>query len=276
MRSWRIWIMAPSFAATVAVAPLAQAEIIASHSISVDFSQTELNPEELTVEGWVVCRYRSGILFPETKNCGSRTVEVGFDRNGALTWQSIEAFDHWRAHSVDNYEIGVSVVYRKQRLFSIGARGKNGIRELLSLKDPIRILKIKGGPVSLLIDGQDFFSSSWLQNDGAMLFGSATVNKGARPYRAFILASGILYTELGADNRNYTAPERQLRNRKGIVLRDFFHAYIEDDEARSMRIFFRYENAPGASAIKFSGGFEIPLTAEGLSKLEPIELKPAK
>lgn len=221
----------------------------------------------------VFCKYKSGIMFPENKSCGSKTTELKVEADGILKIPSIEKFSGLHAKKKSNYDVSVSLYEGKNWLTVISAYGEK-IDNFKFDGQTLQIYRVKSAEIDVVKDGASIFGSELtndLNSSMAMYLSTRRDNDYSKPLITSSLISSSLWSK---ENRNLYAGKVALKDVKEIKLENLVYASFKAPGTEKVVLDLIFSKLENYTYKKLhSAKLELDLSPTMLEDLKSIELK---
>lgn len=252
---------------------LMASELIPATSFKVNSADGQTDLKNVTAKVSVFCKYKSGILLPENKSCGNKTLDLTLTEDGMIKIPSLEKFSGLHAKKKSNYDISISLYEGKNWLAVISAYGEK-IDNFKFDGQTLQIYKINGSNLDVVKDGASIFGSD-LTNDinssMSLYLSTGRENDYSKPLITSSMISSSLWSK---ENRNLYAGKVALKDEKAISLNELVYASFKPVGSEKVTldlIFSKFENYTYKKL--FSTKIELTLRPEMLEELKTIELK---
>lgn len=229
--------------------------------------------KNVTAKVSVFCKYKSGILLPENKSCGNKTIDLTLTDDGVINIPSLEKFSGLHAKKKSNYDVSVSLYEGKNWLTVISAYGDK-IDNFKFDGQTLQIYKIKSANLDVMKDGASIFGSeltSDINSSMSLYLSTGRENDFSKPLITSSMISSSLWSK---ENRNLYAGKIALKDEKSISLNELVYASFKavgSEKVTLDLIFSKFEN--NTYKKLFSAKLELDLKPEMLEELKAIELK---
>jgi len=183
-------ILSSMFMALLPIAANAS-DVTSATSLKLNSPDGLTNVQNLTVKLSSYCKYKSGIFWPESKTCGSKTIDLKVGANGVIDIPAVEKFSGLHASKTDNYEVSLSVYDGKEYLAIISARGKERLKRFKFENRPLSLYRLNAANINVSHDGADFFGSELSKVDRAMLLVSVKDKAEKNDYDDVLVVSSL-------------------------------------------------------------------------------------
>lgn len=248
-------------------------EVIPGTSLKLNSPDGLTNVQNLTVKLSTLCRYKSGIFWPETKHCGSKTVDLKVGANGVVAIPAVEKFSGLHGSKTDNYEVSLSVYEGKEYLAIVTARGKEKLKNFKFENRPLSLYRLNAANINVSHDGADFFGSELSKVDRAMLLVSVKDKAEKHDFDDVLVVSSL--DSLWA-RENFASYEgkKLLKDATQVDLAKLNFAKFNGTANETIIVSAYYSVSNDyAGKSKLNGVAELKLTPSALEEVGTIELK---
>lgn len=253
--------------------PVTATELISSTNLKINSADGLTNLENVEAKLTVFCKYKSGILFPENKSCGSKTIDLNVEQDGTIKIPAIEKFSGIHGLKKSNYDVSVSLYEGKSWLTVISAYGEK-VDNFKFDGQTLQIYKIKPSMIDVVKDGASIFGSELtndLNSSMALYLSTGRENDFSKPLITSSMISSSLWSK---ENRNLYAGKVALKDEKAINLNELIYASFKPVGSETVTldlIFSKYENYTYKKL--YSAKMELKLRPEMLDEVKAIEIK---
>ncbi|MBS1969736.1 MAG: hypothetical protein JSU04_05490 [Bdellovibrionales bacterium] len=127
-------------------------------TIQIRSLSSNIQLENLEATYSALCQYRSGIIFPESKYCGSVNLTVPVSADGTIRLPALEKVSGLHGRKTGNYRVSVSVHPKNQTpqdqeyFFTLSAYNEEAFRALENFRDVIYIGRLEGAALNITAD----------------------------------------------------------------------------------------------------------------------------
>lgn len=247
-------------------------ELFPASTLKINSPDGLTSVKDLSVSINVYCRYKSGIIFPESKTCGSKTQQLKVNEEGVVQIPAAETFSGLHAAKTDNYDVTLSVNEGKNYLAVISARGKDRIKKFAQNKRELNILRFKAGSIAVSHEGQDFFGSELSKNKDAYVLFSIKTNV-EQSFEDVLVVSSLNNFLWSGENKNIYAGKTPLSETKSIEVPATSFAYLGEVEDLKLKVHLNYLINTGILKKLFEAKVEIPATNSAIENIGTLDLK---
>lgn len=222
----------------------------------------------------VGCSYKSGLFWPGSKSCGSRTLPAELTADGRLLVPAIEAFDHPRGRYLDNFRASITVRPRNDSracLFSLSMRGREDLKAYAAGELSYDVLLMSGAEPDLLIEGAPFAGSGYATALDGYLLVSLKDDATDAPGPMIVTP---LSSVRSFDNRDLEHTREPLAGLRALTLPQA--AFVErTGEGRKLTLAVTYSRGEAAAPLRWRARLPVEKSSQGLRKLPSVNLLPA-
>ncbi|MBC7712826.1 MAG: hypothetical protein H7177_05780 [Rhizobacter sp.] len=246
-------------------------ELIPATTLKLNSPDGLTNVQNLSVKLSTLCRYSSGIFWPESKNCGSNTIALKVDADGVVKIPSVEKFGGLHGRSTD-YEVSLSIYDGEEYLAILSARGKDMISKFKFDNKTLSLYRVNAATLNISHDGADFFGSDLSQKDRAMLMISIS-DKVKKDYKDVLVVNSLESLAWAKENFASYSGKELLKDAKQIDLKKMNFAKFNGTANETIVVSAYYTVSNDyTNASKLSGSVEVALKASALEEIGTIEL----
>lgn len=263
-----------SIMATILPFAVSAGELIPGTTLKLISGDGQTDLQGLTVQINSYCKYSSGIFWPESKTCGSKTTELKVAADGTVKIPAIEKFSGLKGSKTDNYEVSLSIYEGKEYLVILHARGKEALKTFNFTNRPLSLYRLNAAEINVSHAGADFFGSPASQVDRAHLFITIDNKKDNNK-----LGEVLVTTNSGSasiwfkENFNARSDKDLLKDQTSIKLKKLNYAMFNATENEKLTVSVHYGVSNNYSKdVPMSGTVEVALKPSALEDIGTIEL----
>lgn len=263
-----------SVMATILPFAVSASELIPATTLKLISGDGQTDLQALTVKVSTLCKYSSGIFWPESKICGSKTTELKVDADGSVKIPAIEKFSGLKGSKTDNYEVSLSIYEGQEYLAILSARGKDALKTFKFENRPLSLYRLNAAEINVTHDGADFFGSLASQVDRAHLFISINNKKDNNK-----LGDVLVVTSAGSssiwfkENFGARADKELLKDQTSIKLKKLNYAMFNASAEEKLTVSVHYGISNNYSKdVPMNGVVEVALMPSALQDIGSINL----
>jgi len=267
---------------TITTAALA-GTLINPVTLTVRSLSPDIQLENLQVEYSTLCRYESGLIFPEDKMCGSSTVIVPVSAEGVIHLPGLDKFSGLHASDSSNYEISLSLEPKNRGprdqtyYFALTTYNNQAVQALENLRDVIYIGHINGTTLNITAEHQPVVGGDLSRLPNVNLLVSVSIVSGVKESVATpILSSQFSNDLLGFENRvngNGTVVT-DLKNLKTVNVSGGNFAFIGSPANAKIYLDVTLsETVNYVSKVIYKKSIESQITADFLTENQNVDLE---
>jgi len=273
-----------SIITTLATLALANETLIEATTIQLRSLDTNLKPENLEVSYGYICRYHSGLFFPEAKVCGNYDLVVPVQADGTIRLPALTKADGRQGGKTDNYQVSFTVQPKgrtpqdRTYYFILSAGGEKAIQKLQDFRDVIYFGNLNGTTLNLTAERRAILGSELSQAPNANLFVSINVvTPKSNDINAPMISSPFSYGGVSFENResqNNFAAKTDLRDAKAVEVKGGAFAFIGNPSDAKLVVRAWYSiQVNHTSQNLYSTELAVPVDANALKNNRNIDLK---
>lgn len=267
-------LLLASVMASVLPFAVSASELIPGTTLKLISGDGQTDLQALTVKVSALCRYSSGIFWPESKNCGHQTTDLKVAADGTVKIPAIEKFSGLKGSKTDNYEVSLSIYEGQEYLAILSARGKDALKTFKFENRPLSLYRLNAAEINVSHDGADFFGSPASQVDRAHLFISIDNKKDNNK-----LGEVLVVTSAGGssiwfkENFGARADKELLKDQTSIKLKKLNYAMFNATAEEKLTVSVHYGISNNYSKdVPMNGVVEVALKPSALQDIGTIEL----
>lgn len=276
-------LIAFSIITALATLSLADDTLIRATTLQIRSLDAGLKPENLEVSYSSMCRYQSGIFFPEAKICGSSSQIIPVQADGTIHLPALQKASGRHGDKTNNYEVSLTLqpkgrTPRDQTFyFIISARGEEKIQKLQDFREAVYVGRLNGTTVNLTAEGRPVLAGDLAKAPNANLFVSVEIlTPTSRDFTAPSVISATSKT-ISLENRegkNGFASKTALRDATKVELQSGAFAFTGNpaDAKVVLRAWYSVQVNNGAK-ILYKKDIETKIDTDALKDNKNIDLE---
>lgn len=242
-------------------------------TFAVDFSHTDINPNDVKVTYEYWCNYKfkfldiiEGRMSEGTKSCGEKKYDLKIV-DGKITLPAIIQFDHRKADTLSRYGMQIKFDWNGRNLLWVST-GADFIPGFFAAKYDLRFEKFQMTDLEVTFNGINLIESPEFNGEKTQVTTYFSVKHNET-------AHYFIDTDLTRSFKWYLTPyshiNRNDRSKLGkISLAPTYHAFLNDE---SVEVYLDVYAKDKADQFVTAEHILIPLTQEAIDQIKSVEIK---